>query len=56
MPVMYMPVTDDAYELHLAPLMPSRAAVARWGGLAGKSAWRRDAGETRGFLIVGVRV
>ena len=49
MPTMYMPVTDDAYELPLAPPMPSRACVARWGGLT--EAKGKNAGVSMGFLI-----
>ena len=56
MPTMYMPVTDDAYELPMAPPMPSRAAVARWGGISPNSGNWKGAGSQKGFRIVGVRV
>ena len=52
MPTMYMPVTDDAFELPLAPPMPSRACVARWGGLT--EAKGENAGVSMGFRIAKV--
>lgn len=56
MPKMYMPVTDDNWEGALAPPMPSRAAVARWGGISpNRSNWDR-AGAKKGFKIVEVNL
>lgn len=47
MPVMYMPVTNDEYELPLAPPMYSRGAVDCWG---------RKSGCAGGMRIVGVKL
>lgn len=56
MPTMYMPVTNDDWEGALAPPMPSRAAVARWGGLSpNRSNWN-SAGAEKGFKIVRVKI
>ena len=49
---MYMPVSDDAFELPLAPPMRSKAAVARWGGLT--EAKGKNAGVSMGFRIARV--
>ena len=56
MPTMYMPVTNDDYELPMAPPMQSRAAVARWGGLSHNRGTWDSAGAEKGFRIVGGRV
>lgn len=56
MPTMYMPVTDDVFELPLAPPMQSRSAVARWGGISPRRGSWDGAGAEKGFRIVGVRV
>lgn len=54
MPTMYMPVTNDELELPLAPPMPSRAQVARWGGISPNNGNWQTAGTEKGFRIVGV--
>lgn len=56
MPKMYMPVTDDNWEGALAPPMPSRAAVARWGGLSPNSGNWEKAGRKKGFRIAEVEM
>ena len=55
MPKMFMAVTDDLYELPLAPPFPSAAAAARWCGMDAKSA-RRGGGSTHGMRFVEVVV